>query len=100
MNLIVPFALAGAIIVAAGPTIERLAAKPVMPAIVKIPDRITVVPKAVNWSSVEPVRYPALWRDGLLNVPVNAPIMVLKVKQDDGCKTVERRGRSRHCRRV
>jgi hypothetical protein len=104
MNLIVPFALAGGIIVAAGPTIERLAAKPVMPAIVKIPDRLTVVPKAVTWSSAEPVRYPELWRDGLLNVPVNVPvnvpIMVLKVKQDDVCISVKRRGARRpvrHC---
>jgi hypothetical protein len=97
MNLLVPFALAGGIIVAAGPTIERLAAKPV---IVKIPDRITVVPKKVSdWSSVEPLRYPALWRDGLLNVPVNVPtnvpITVLKVRPDDRCKKVGRR-----CRRV
>jgi hypothetical protein len=97
MNLIVPFALAGGIIVAAGPTIERLAAKPVMPAIVKIPDRITVVPKAVNWSSVEPVQYPALWRDGLLNVPIR----VLKVKaQDETCRPKPRRNshkRGRGC---
>jgi hypothetical protein len=92
MNLVVPCALAGAIIVSAGPTIERLAAKPT---IVKLPDRITVVPKAVNWSSVEPVRYPVLWRDGLLNVPVNVPVNVPEKVLKDRCKKVGRR-----CRRI
>jgi hypothetical protein len=100
MNITVPFALAGSIIVAAGPTIERLAAKPV----VKIPDRMvttTVIPKTVSdWPRAEPSRYTELWRDGLLNVPLNVPLRVLKVKvQDDGC-TAGRKKVGRRCRRV
>jgi hypothetical protein len=102
MNITVPFALAGAIIVSAGPTIERLAAKP---AIVKLPERVTIVPKAMpTIQKYEPVPYKEL---GDVRLPWSAQVLrdtsirVLKEKREDGCDTGRRkgqRGRERRCR--